>query len=327
MKYDPLFKDAARLIVEYKQGSAILIQRKLEIGYIRASKIIDQLEASSIVGPYNHNVSREVLIPDLNTLNKYISVLNLTENKPADLAMADEIFIDTKMYPIIDGVLDLKYKGLESLPENIGDFKRITVIYCEGNSLTSLPESIENLENLTELYLALNLLSSIPDSLGELKKLKILDLSHNLLNTLPESFIKFKRNILITLNGNPIKELPVFFNDFTRLSGIDLSEITFSNDSTTSYSARSLMDFLVDSMREYNYILSKDAGIAMFAYFIYICNQKGQGDVDKNFIQFLVEKVITIQVNRISRETHLTSAVKRTLEKVDFDKVFIEFYT
>jgi len=49
---DPLFDDAARLIVMHQQGSTSLIQRKLKLGYNRAGRIIDQLEAAGIVGSF-----------------------------------------------------------------------------------------------------------------------------------------------------------------------------------------------------------------------------------------------------------------------------------
>jgi len=71
---DELFDKAARLIVEYQQGSTSLIQRKFSIGYNRAGRLIDQLEASGIVGPYEGSKARQVLIKDLNTLEQILSV-------------------------------------------------------------------------------------------------------------------------------------------------------------------------------------------------------------------------------------------------------------
>jgi len=49
---DPMFEDAARMVVMHQQGSTSLIQRKLKLGYNRAGRIIDQLEAAGIVGPF-----------------------------------------------------------------------------------------------------------------------------------------------------------------------------------------------------------------------------------------------------------------------------------
>ncbi|MTI24918.1 FtsK/SpoIIIE family DNA translocase, partial [Fulvivirga kasyanovii] len=60
---DALFDDAARLIVMHQQGSTSLIQRKLKLGYNRAGRLIDQLEAAGIVGPFEGSKAREVLIP------------------------------------------------------------------------------------------------------------------------------------------------------------------------------------------------------------------------------------------------------------------------
>ncbi|HIP48203.1 MAG TPA: DNA translocase FtsK [Lutibacter sp.] len=61
---DKLFKDAAYLIVRAQQGSASLLQRKLKLGYNRAGRIIDQLEAAGIVGGFEGSKARQVLIPD-----------------------------------------------------------------------------------------------------------------------------------------------------------------------------------------------------------------------------------------------------------------------
>lgn len=76
---DELFDKVARLIVEYQQGSTSLIQRKFSIGYNRAGRLIDQLEAAGIVGPYEGSKARQVLIKDINTLEQILSI-NREEN-------------------------------------------------------------------------------------------------------------------------------------------------------------------------------------------------------------------------------------------------------
>ena len=63
-KRDSRFEDAARLVVQYQQGSTSLIQRKLSLGYNRAGRIVDQLEAAGILGPFEGSKAREVLIKD-----------------------------------------------------------------------------------------------------------------------------------------------------------------------------------------------------------------------------------------------------------------------
>lgn len=62
---DEYFEEAARLLVAHQQGSTSLIQRKMKLGYNRAGRIIDQLEAAGIVGPFEGSKAREVLIKDL----------------------------------------------------------------------------------------------------------------------------------------------------------------------------------------------------------------------------------------------------------------------
>jgi S-DNA-T family DNA segregation ATPase FtsK/SpoIIIE len=72
---DPLFDDAARLIVLHQQGSTSLIQRKLKLGYNRAGRIVDQLEAAGIVGPFEGSKAREVLVQDEASLERLLNNL------------------------------------------------------------------------------------------------------------------------------------------------------------------------------------------------------------------------------------------------------------
>jgi DNA segregation ATPase FtsK/SpoIIIE, S-DNA-T family len=72
---DPLFDEAAKLIVLHQQGSTSLIQRKLKLGYNRAGRIVDQLEAAGIVGPFEGSKAREVLIQDEASLERLLNNL------------------------------------------------------------------------------------------------------------------------------------------------------------------------------------------------------------------------------------------------------------
>jgi S-DNA-T family DNA segregation ATPase FtsK/SpoIIIE len=67
---DSLFEESARIVVDNQQGSASLLQRKLKIGYNRAGRIIDQLQAAGIIGPFEGSKAREVLIKDYNSLQE-----------------------------------------------------------------------------------------------------------------------------------------------------------------------------------------------------------------------------------------------------------------
>lgn len=70
---DALFMEAAEVIVTAQQGSASLLQRKLKLGYNRAGRIIDQLEAAGIVGPFEGSKARQVLVSDMNALHQQLN--------------------------------------------------------------------------------------------------------------------------------------------------------------------------------------------------------------------------------------------------------------
>ena len=73
---DALFEEAARVIVGTQQGSTSMLQRQLKIGYNRAGRIMDQLEAAGVVGGFNGAKPREVLISDLHSLEQFLEDLN-----------------------------------------------------------------------------------------------------------------------------------------------------------------------------------------------------------------------------------------------------------
>jgi S-DNA-T family DNA segregation ATPase FtsK/SpoIIIE len=73
---DPLFEEAAKILVMHQQGSTSLLQRKLKLGYNRAGRLIDQLEAAGIVGHFEGSKAREVLIKDEYSLEAHLKGLD-----------------------------------------------------------------------------------------------------------------------------------------------------------------------------------------------------------------------------------------------------------
>ncbi len=69
---DAIFREAAEVIVIAQQGSASLLQRKLKLGYNRAGRIIDQMEAAGVVGPFEGSKARQVLVSDLASLDRLL---------------------------------------------------------------------------------------------------------------------------------------------------------------------------------------------------------------------------------------------------------------
>jgi len=74
---DPMFVDSARIVVTNQQGSASLLQRKLKLGYNRAGRIVDQLEAMGIIGSFQGSKAREVLFSDLESLDEFLRTKGL----------------------------------------------------------------------------------------------------------------------------------------------------------------------------------------------------------------------------------------------------------
>jgi len=70
---DALFREAAEVIVTAQQGSASLLQRKLKLGYNRAGRIIDQMEAAGVVGPFEGSKARQVLVSDFASLDRLLN--------------------------------------------------------------------------------------------------------------------------------------------------------------------------------------------------------------------------------------------------------------
>jgi S-DNA-T family DNA segregation ATPase FtsK/SpoIIIE len=73
---DAMFEEAARIVVTHQQGSTSLLQRRLKLGYNRAGRLIDQLEAAGVVGPFEGSKAREVLIPDEYSLEQLLNTLD-----------------------------------------------------------------------------------------------------------------------------------------------------------------------------------------------------------------------------------------------------------
>lgn len=72
---DKMFDEAAKLVVQFQQGSASFLQRKLKLGYNRAGRIVDQLEAAGIIGPFEGSKAREVLVKDMMQLEEILQKL------------------------------------------------------------------------------------------------------------------------------------------------------------------------------------------------------------------------------------------------------------
>lgn len=118
---DPFFKDAARIIIISQQGSTSLIQRKLSIGYNRASRIMDQLEEAGIVGPFTGNSARKVLISDETKIEDIIT--NYVKRKTNDIEL-DDVALLKRLYDDY-GVVVKKINDMAEWMKNDEKFKSV----------------------------------------------------------------------------------------------------------------------------------------------------------------------------------------------------------
>lgn len=87
---DPLYDEAAKIVVRYQQGSATMLQRKLNVGYARACRLLDQLEKAGIVGPQEGIKARRVLISDTDIDGEHISSTWPADNHHSDPIIPEE---------------------------------------------------------------------------------------------------------------------------------------------------------------------------------------------------------------------------------------------
>jgi S-DNA-T family DNA segregation ATPase FtsK/SpoIIIE len=109
---DPLFEEAAKLVVMHQQGSTSLIQRKLKLGYNRAGRLIDQLEAQGVVGPFDGSKARDVLCADADQLE---SLLKRVYPTNALIVQQEELFIAPED-PKVEVIKETEIKPADLMP-------------------------------------------------------------------------------------------------------------------------------------------------------------------------------------------------------------------
>ncbi len=124
--FDPLFQEAAIIIVQHQQGSASLLQRKLKLGYNRAGKLIDDLELTGIVGPFDGQRARTVNIPNIHQLELFFQFDKIENERfnhfKKNILPLHEELISSKVKELIKAQEIAKKNGLkESLKQKILD--------------------------------------------------------------------------------------------------------------------------------------------------------------------------------------------------------------
>src|SRR5205823_682257 len=103
---DPLFKDAAHTVIKFQQASASLLQRQLKISYSRATKLLDTLEEIGIIGPFQPEQPRQVLVSDFAIVEKYLN-RDPKEIYLNNLSSNSQLKIDYATYLLLDEYSDI----------------------------------------------------------------------------------------------------------------------------------------------------------------------------------------------------------------------------
>ncbi|MCF4966466.1 leucine-rich repeat domain-containing protein [Nostoc sp. CMAA1605] len=118
--------------------------------------------------------------------------------------------------------LDLSFKGLTTLPPEIGQLTNLQLLHLQDNQLSSLPPEIVQLVNLRSLNLYKNQLRSLPLEFVQLVNLRSLDLSSNRLRSLPPEFVQLVNLQSLDLGGNQLRSLPPEIVQLVNLQSLDL---------------------------------------------------------------------------------------------------------
>ena len=125
--------------------------------------------------------------------------------------------------------LNLSYNQLSSLPSEIGTLQNLTWLHLRSNHLTSLPSEIKKLQNLTYLYLRWNNLMKLPPEIGELRNLTCLSLSSNFLKNLSFEVTKLQNLQELYWSSNQLICLPPEIGRLQKLVSLDLSDNRLSS--------------------------------------------------------------------------------------------------
>ncbi|ORX64928.1 L domain-like protein [Anaeromyces robustus] len=118
--------------------------------------------------------------------------------------------------------LRLVCENTTSLPNNIGNLKKLKELSLYGNPIKTIPDTIGDLESLEDLYLADNQIESIPESIGNLAKLKYLNLARNKITSIPSSIGNLSNLQRLSLDGNQIEIIPDSLENLEKLDHLSL---------------------------------------------------------------------------------------------------------
>jgi len=170
---------------------------------------------SNNVGDYRKDIEKlrkKYALVEEKPKSKYLTLMKLLDiNKP------EEEFLSLTS-------LEVYYKNIDALPNEIGDMINLRFLYLNDNRITSIPPDIGKLVNLIHLDFSYNSLTSIPKEIGNLKNLKKLILTGNKIKELPEEIGSMTELKILSLQNNQLTSIPDTIVKLTNLSELHLSK-------------------------------------------------------------------------------------------------------
>jgi Leucine-rich repeat (LRR) protein len=232
----------------------------------------------------------------------FIGLISKIGGRALNLSQNPRFFLEENAYYVEGGHvkrLSLFKRGLQALPDSIGNLTALENLVLSRNNLAFLPDRIGDLESLKELIVDNNQIATLSINLGNLASLEFLNFMWNRLTELPEIFTTMKNLKMLLLGWNRIQKLPTSFHTLRGLEHLDLSYNRLS-----SFPNLPNFDQLVYLNLEGNIMSSLDFNIDLVKLpNLMVLNLKGNRlfEVPPAICEMETLEVLNLEGNRISR--------------------------